>query len=367
MSPDDSSVMQGVEQDAGLDGSVSRAMQESHTAVGRLQCPVLLPQRRPKDRTRGFIRAYAPALEACGINQSQWMDFLASMEKSSRANPMIQALNLASLATMALPSLTSFAISVAIQVATKVAAEGQARYKMNTFLDKTNKEVFQPRGLYCLIMTWNTESDELTHSVDMASQVAKAMVSKNKFKGSSGRTYGDDIFPEVAPLVFPGLTHMSTQAEDDVSNNKGKLAQKKAFADDYFDRRATAKYASEHPDSVLTTSAPTPQFHSRYADPNHPASSGDLVSLITGGRLSNSGGLAGVISKVHGRAGLRGSSRNAGLGGRLGGGFGGNCSGRGGRGPSIKNFLKQDVLYLLVVNMPSEEELDNAREILDRR
>ncbi|RSM02349.1 hypothetical protein CEP52_008040 [Fusarium oligoseptatum] len=29
---------------------------------------------------------------------------------------------------------------------------------------------------------------------------------------------------------------------------------------------------------------PKPEFRSRYADPNHPASSGDIVALLTGGR-----------------------------------------------------------------------------------
>lgn len=40
----------------------------------------------------------------------------------------------------------------------------------------------------------------------------------------------------------------------------------------------------ENPTSSLAT--PKPQFYSRYSDPNHPASSGSLISLITGGHIN---------------------------------------------------------------------------------
>lgn len=41
----------------------------------------------------------------------------------------------------------------------------------------------------------------------------------------------------------------------------------------------------KHPDSVLAQT-PKPTFTSRYADPSHPASSGSLISLVTGGRIN---------------------------------------------------------------------------------
>lgn len=44
--------------------------------ASRLAAPVLLPQRRPGNRVRGFVRAYSPALHPCGIDQTMWMDFL---------------------------------------------------------------------------------------------------------------------------------------------------------------------------------------------------------------------------------------------------------------------------------------------------
>ena len=41
----------------------------------------------------------------------------------------------------------------------------------------------------------------------------------------------------------------------------------------------------ENPDSHLSQ-GPKPTFTSRYADPNHPASSGDPLALITGGNIT---------------------------------------------------------------------------------
>ena len=53
-------------------------------ATARLSCPVILPQRRPRDRSRGFVRAYAPALGDCGIDQATFLDFLETFYKASQ-------------------------------------------------------------------------------------------------------------------------------------------------------------------------------------------------------------------------------------------------------------------------------------------
>jgi len=95
--------------------------------VGRLPMPVVLPQRRPKTRSRGFIRAYAPVLENCGIDQATWLEFLDSFERNSAASPWINAINMAQFATFALPFGIGLAVGYAIQQGTKVAIEVHAR------------------------------------------------------------------------------------------------------------------------------------------------------------------------------------------------------------------------------------------------
>jgi len=94
--------------------------------------------------------------------------------------------------------------------------------------------------------------------------------------------------------------------------------------------------AGENPDSALVT-GPKPTFTSRYADPNHPASSGSLISLVTGGHINppslgsfgTGGGRGGGFG---GGFGGRGMGMGGGLGGRgmgMGGGFGGRGMGMG--------------------------------------
>jgi len=64
--------------------SSSHAPRSYRTATARLPCPVVLPQRRPHSKGRGFIRAYAPVLDQCGIDQQTFLDFLDSFDKASK-------------------------------------------------------------------------------------------------------------------------------------------------------------------------------------------------------------------------------------------------------------------------------------------
>jgi hypothetical protein len=97
--------------------------------IGELSLPVVIPQRRPKDRSRGFIRAYAPVLQGAGIDQLTWLAFLDALQKSSAADPWLNAINFASIGTMFMPHVIGFAVSYAIQQATNIAIEMQARFR----------------------------------------------------------------------------------------------------------------------------------------------------------------------------------------------------------------------------------------------
>jgi hypothetical protein len=54
--------------------------------------PVILPQKRPRARGRGFVRAYALALGECGIDEATFLDFLDTFDKSTHV--CMQHLNL---------------------------------------------------------------------------------------------------------------------------------------------------------------------------------------------------------------------------------------------------------------------------------
>ncbi|EED14414.1 conserved hypothetical protein [Talaromyces stipitatus ATCC 10500] len=394
----------------------------------KLEFPVVIPQRRPQSKKRGFIRAYAPDLEDMGIDQSTWLDFIETFNEASLANPWINALNLASIAASALPSAISMAVSVAVMVATKIAIETQSRYRQNKALDKLNGEFFRPRGLYCLVMTWDsTSTNSQTTDVDLINNTIQNSLNSqgklsHKFQSSSGTTREFE-FMQTAELVFPGLDYLASVPQGKESQGlKNKIKRGKLFVDDYMDRKAQAKFAGENPDNLLSKGI-NPTFASKYSDPSHPIHSGSLYSLLSLGHfnpptlrnLQTRGarpGLLGSRSTRQGVIGALGGRREfSRLGERGSGGLFGligtaahavrdrdrdqnssilqsqpdgyqqdryhnndlqtnsarqmpmSRSRSSDRPLGVGRLLQEKVLYLMVVNMPTDEELAQAREL----
>ncbi|KAJ5525855.1 hypothetical protein N7494_012505 [Penicillium frequentans] len=316
--------------------------------VYRLPAPVLLPQRRPKNRDRGFLRGYAPDLAPCGIDHEMFIDFLNTAEKGCRAHRWLQAINLAALAGHAIPSAIAVAVGIAIHQLANLSIAADGRRRTNNFFNQANEEFFKPRGLYCLVMTWYPEDpDTPAMSMDLQSTIAKATFGadstvigsgplgrlERKFKRSDGKTYGN-VFPEVAPLVFPEPEMLGDQL--DPQDRFYKVKKKRDFIHGYLDKRAQATFEAENPNSHLNQ-RPKPTFASRFADPNHPASSGDLLALLTGGYMSRNGP----------------GEANA------------------GDGSLIRTVIKtgsemfeSKALYLAIVNLPTEDEMKQARSVL---
>ncbi|KAK7921535.1 heterokaryon incompatibility protein-domain-containing protein [Apiospora marii] len=176
------------------------------SSVGMLALPVVITQRRPGSRVRGFVRAYSPLLENVGIDQSTFLDFLDKLNKSAEPSPWIQAINLASFAGQAVPEPFTIIISLAVKKAADATSELHSRFKTNRFLDQVNKSFFAPRGLVALVMTWkpSQNSDMVTTAdFDMKASIAKTSSStrqRRPFDSSSGATSFE--WPETAPLVF---------------------------------------------------------------------------------------------------------------------------------------------------------------------
>lgn len=70
---------------------------------------------------------------------------------------------------------------------------------------------------------------------------------KHNFRSSDGKTYGELEFPETAPLIFPGLDLLASQEGEEVTGKRDKLKMKGKFVDEYFDRRAQAKFVRHYP------------------------------------------------------------------------------------------------------------------------
>lgn len=159
-----------------------------------------------------------------------------------------------------------------------------------------NNEFFKPRGLYCLIMTYKPEASATHASVDITQVISTYSIPAasgmkeglKNLRMSSGKTHGELEMPEAAPLIFPALDALADSTSPEGVQKQNKLKSRQKFVADYFDRRAQAKYSVENPSSSLAAPQEKP-FTSRYSDPNHAASSGGLVSLITGGAINLKG------------------------------------------------------------------------------
>ena len=111
-----------------------------------------------------------------------------------------------------------------------------------------------------------------------------------------------------------------------------------------------------------------PQFASRYSDPNSAANSGSLIALVTGGKVNPVGRRGLRHQRQQDRAKDREERRGyatrrdvrreqrRGPDGRR----------RKGKGPIgyVRRHIKEGVLYLMVVNMPTEEEMKVASAAL---
>lgn len=227
-----------------------------------LPFPVVIPQRRPRTRARGFVRAYSPHLNAFGIPPDTFLDFIERANASCKGPQALGLLNLAALAAIPLGSpFIGMAISIALQVAisTTIAMEGHRQ--SNTFFDEANREFFIPRGLFCLVVTWNPDLDgayltlgsDSDSDSDPAGSVQSTMASADgelgfakKIRHKYGKANTEvQAVPEItAPLEFPALERVELDPETTKKQEslKAKASRKMEFAAAYRDKRAQARF-----------------------------------------------------------------------------------------------------------------------------
>ncbi|KAK2597276.1 hypothetical protein N8I77_013136 [Diaporthe amygdali] len=375
--------------------------------IQRIPCPVIIPQRRPRNKDRGFVRAYAPVLENCGVTQEIFLKFLKDWLAASQSDPWIDVIFIAAGAVGLVPELASQIVGTVVQVVAGTAKELQSRSRRNTFLDRVNQELFIPRGLYAMVMAFKDEvpgQQPRGPLSQLANMTGKALFSAERLdinqtvakysnpdpemskmkKGIqnirlvSGKTHGEIELPEAAELIFPDLDraaasdlHQQGKGKENVNEStKEKWKSAGKWVQNYLDRKAQASYEREHQGSTLAVpSSARPGFSSRFNDPDHPANSGSLTSLLTGGAINPVARRQERRAAKQERRALKREHKDE---RRV-------TRGKAPKGPRherrrkgqrkggiIKKILQQDVLYLLIVNLPTEQEVQESVAELER-
>lgn len=337
--------------------------------ITSMEQSVVIPQRRPGTRARGFVQAYAPVLgENKGIDQETFLEFLRDLDKSSKSSPVFDVINLACFGVGMIPDATCFAVSTAVGTASQIAQELQIRYKTNSCLDEMNIKLFQPHGSFAMIMTYKPDmEDEPVLTVDTNQMDVAVFKSLNNSKAkelfrrlrkSSGKTPESQI-PDCAPLIYPSLDLVLS------SNELTKQSSAKAKAvNAYLDQRAQTVFQTKNPNSKLTQIAPPQEkpYVNRFADPNHPVNSGSIFGLLTGGAFDPIA--AGRVQRAerharkHGQPPLSDVEKHDAYMGRK---VRGRVTGTPSKSTIIGKMMKKDVLYLVVVDLPTQEQLDSMR------
>lgn len=127
--------------------------------TGRLPGPVIIPQKRPDMKSRGFVRAYAPALESCGVDKGAFLDFIEGFTKEINKQGYFHASNIAvglsvtaytaAVAPSAIVHFTAMAVHISIETGRRLYISKQH----NSYIDEMNAHYFQPRGLYAMIVS----------------------------------------------------------------------------------------------------------------------------------------------------------------------------------------------------------------------
>ncbi|KAJ5918222.1 hypothetical protein N7454_010597 [Penicillium verhagenii] len=283
-----------------------------NTIGGPLPLPIIIPQQRPGSQERGFMAAYAPSLESCGIDQRSFLRFIDETNTALEGNKYLAGVQVVSLGVGFTPELIVMGVAAAVQAGAWAANKGYVRGKTNNVMDKHNRELFAPHGLFCMIMKHEPELKEPKGSNRLKQLASLAVNGSSNGGGSawmrdhiSGKSQGPGGLPTaVAPLVYmDNRSHHkkyvsdsppeSTGSKRGVAPAGGKISTKdkakNAFDNfsDYLDRRARSKYISENGTDVLSGPAGR-GFSNRYLDPNHPAVNGGLIGLLSGGVLSPS-------------------------------------------------------------------------------
>jgi hypothetical protein len=94
-----------------------------------------------------FIRAYAPTLESHQIDENVFVAFIDNLCVAQSPSPPLQLLNITGNGIGMIPHHWAMAAGAGIQVAAGVGMSKVRAARTKAFLEKSNEQFFNPRGL----------------------------------------------------------------------------------------------------------------------------------------------------------------------------------------------------------------------------
>ncbi|KAK1979036.1 hypothetical protein LZ30DRAFT_690969 [Colletotrichum cereale] len=112
------------------------------------------------NRSRGFVCNYSSSLRDAGVNEKAFSNFINQLNRLAELKPRAQAIDFTGFAHLCSNTHHDLFISMAIGMAIETAKDVQHSTAMNKLVDKANDDLFKPKGLVCLLMTWKPEGPE---------------------------------------------------------------------------------------------------------------------------------------------------------------------------------------------------------------
>ena len=122
--------------------------QQPLARTGQLPAPVAIPQKRPEMRSRSFVKAYAPALNSCGVDQAAFFDFLEGFNKKTNKHGYFNATNIAiafsamSYTLSVAPSTVVHFSAIAVHISIETGRRLYISKRQNSYIDEINAYYF---------------------------------------------------------------------------------------------------------------------------------------------------------------------------------------------------------------------------------
>ncbi|KAJ5999880.1 hypothetical protein N7481_000289 [Penicillium waksmanii] len=388
-----------------------------NSSTSQIPGPVVIPQRRPGSKFRGFVRAYAPELADCGISQDMFLEFLEDIYQSSKVSRSLEVIGIATDIVTWVPGKTDVMTETLMKIVAGSIPGSRYPGREPTFLDSANEFIFMPRGLCAMVVEFkdsvfgpqegllNPLSQKMGRTIfaskklDLTESAMSPKSSTDLYEGTANQKDASASsfqpenmkrnskasrnnvslqieLPESRPLVFPdldcaavGVAERTERTERARPGGKEKHKMLKAaggWIGDQYERR---KLESEKANASRMSYGHTLKcLNPHQNDTIHSAHNGKLISAITGGRLGNKS----KPGLIHRAAASIKEAQEAKRATRSTDSIESNYDtrwthfGKDIRSlNSMKKVLQPNVQYLVIVNMPSQEELQQSATKLE--